>query len=333
MATSPIPRSLGGARGGVFYLHGTDELRKDAAARALAELHLDPATRDFNYDLLRGSDVGVETLATAVGTPPMMAEWRVVVLRETQALSGSPRARAILTGAAESPPPGLALILLASEPDSTARFYKDLKKLARSAEFRPPSPNDLPEWLIAWAQDVHGRELSEDAARALAQSVGGDLSLLAREIEKLATLVGEGQVITKEVVAAAGTRVPRQDRWQWLDLVGERRFREALGGLPVLLEQGESGVGLTAALGTHLLRIALALEGGVDALAPFLPGKQRFLAAKCEAQSRRWSRDALDDALAGLLEVDRLLKSQSMSDAHFLERWLLERIVALESAA
>jgi DNA polymerase-3 subunit delta len=131
MTASPIPGSLGDTRGGVFYLHGTDELRKEAAARALIELHLDAATRDFNFDLLRGSEVDTETLATVLGTPPMMAEWRVVLLRETQALASSPRARTMITGVASNPPPGLALILLSSEPDSTARFYKDLKKTAR----------------------------------------------------------------------------------------------------------------------------------------------------------------------------------------------------------
>jgi DNA polymerase-3 subunit delta len=239
----------------------------------------------------------------------------------------------MITGVASNPPPGLALILLSSEPDSTARFYKDLKKTARSAEFRPPTGNDLPDWLMGWSRDMHGRELAEDAARALAQAVGGDLSILTQELEKLATLVGEGELITKEVVAAAGTRLPHQDRWQWLDLVGEGKLEEALAGLPVLLQQGESGVGLTAALGTHFLRMGLVLEGGSAALTAILPRKQHFLVQRAQAQARRWNPESLSAALDGLLDMDRLLKSQSMSDAHFLERWLLERIVTLESAA
>ena len=73
--------------------------------RALMETHLDPATRDFNYDLLRGSEVDPETLASVLATPPMMAEWRVVVLRETERLAGSSKARDILLETAASPPP------------------------------------------------------------------------------------------------------------------------------------------------------------------------------------------------------------------------------------
>ena len=42
-----------GKRGGVFFLFGDEEFLKDEATDALIAAHLDPATRDFNYDELR----------------------------------------------------------------------------------------------------------------------------------------------------------------------------------------------------------------------------------------------------------------------------------------
>ena len=68
-------------KGGVFFLFGGDEFRKEEEARALVDWHLDPGTRDFNYDPMRGSEVSVEDMASILATPPMMAEWRVVLLR------------------------------------------------------------------------------------------------------------------------------------------------------------------------------------------------------------------------------------------------------------
>ncbi|NJD20250.1 MAG: hypothetical protein FIA95_13340, partial [Gemmatimonadetes bacterium] len=129
---------LAKARGGVFYLHGEDDFRKEEVVRALVDAHLDPATRDFNLDPLRGSEVDAETLASVLGTPPMMAEWRVVVLREVEGLAASARTRDILLANVARPAPGLALILSCRVPDgSKAKFYKDLERTARSAEFRP----------------------------------------------------------------------------------------------------------------------------------------------------------------------------------------------------
>ena len=72
---------------------------------------MEEATRDFNLDLLRGSEVNTETLASVIATPPMMAEWRVVVLREVEGLASSKHARDELVRIALEPPPGLALIM------------------------------------------------------------------------------------------------------------------------------------------------------------------------------------------------------------------------------
>src|SRR5436190_6559545 len=124
-----------GGRGGVFFVHGDDEFRKDEAVRALVAAHLEPATRDFNLDVLRGGDVDAERLASVLATPPMMAEWRVVVVREVEALVASPRVRDLLVALAGTPPAGLVAILVATVPKgSSAKFWKDLTVKARSLE-------------------------------------------------------------------------------------------------------------------------------------------------------------------------------------------------------
>jgi DNA polymerase-3 subunit delta len=323
--------------GGVFYLHGDDEFRKEEAARFLVEAHLDPATAAFNHDRMSGSELDVEDLASVVATPPMMAEWRVVVVRETEALASSSRARKVLLDAAESPPPGLALILVCTVPDgSKARFYKDLASRARDLAFRAVSPNDVPGWLVTRAKDVHGLEMTEEAARALGSAVGADLGVLARELEKLADFVGDGATVDRDAVEAAGTRLPRQDRWHWFDLVGERRFDEAVRTLATLLgQQGESGVGLVIGLATHLLRVGVVADRGVGALEGALPSHQKWLARKMgptlSRQARAWTPRELEAALEGLLRVDRLLKSSGLGDQSLIEEWLLtERVRADE---
>lgn len=333
MIPAGLRRGLGPEPGGVFFLHGSDAFRREEAARALVDAHLDPGTRDFNLDLLRGSEVDAETLAAVLGTPPMMAEWRVVVLRETEALAGSPRTREPLLQAARTPPPGLALILLCTIPErSSARFYKDLARLARSLEFQEMGTDDVPGWLIERARDHLGREMEEDAARALAQAVGAELAYLVQELEKLDALAEEGEPLTRAHVEAAGTRIPRQDRWAWFDGVAEKRYGESLAGLEILLQHGESGVGLTLGLATHFLRLGVVVDGGPAALEAVLPPHQKWLARRYASQARRWTGDEVAEAIQDLLGVDRLLKSATFSDQHLLESWLLKRM-SREAAA
>jgi len=326
MIPEALKASLGSQPGGVFYLYGDDEFRKEEAVRSLVAAHLDPGTADFNHDRLRGSETSHEQIASILGTPPMMAEWRVVVLRETEALAGSPRARDQLLAVAAAPPEGLVLILSCSVPaGSSARFYRELEQLGRSMEFRPVEGSDLPVWLMDRARSSHGIELAEDAARALAQGIGADLGLLENEILKLSGMVDPGGTVTLAEVEAAGTMIPRQDRWGWFDLVAERKTAPSLRGLRILLDHGESGVGLVIGLATHFLRLGLIRSGGTAALERSLPPRQGWLARKYGNQARGWSEEELRQAVEGLLRVDRLLKSSGFSDAHLLEAWLMER--------
>jgi DNA polymerase III subunit delta len=150
---------FGKTLGGVFYLHGEDHFRKEEAVRALVAAHLDPATRDFNLDPIRGTDVDAETLASLIATPPMMAEWRVIVLREVEGLASSKKARDELVRVTQDPPPGLALIMSCTVPvGSRAKFYGELAKHARSVEFKAITDADVPGWLMARAHDEHDVE-------------------------------------------------------------------------------------------------------------------------------------------------------------------------------
>jgi len=324
-----VERLLGGKApvGGAFYLHGDDAWMKDEVARRLVDLHLDPATADFNFDRLRGKDVDVEQLAAVLGTPPMMAEYRVVLLTEVEAFSNSKRAKKVLFDVVEAPPPGLALVMIGTRPSgSRAKYYGQLEKAATSAKFDPLAHDDVPGWLMERARERLGVEMEAEAARALGHAVGPNLGMLVQELDKLAGFVREGAPITRADVEAAGTYLPVQDRWAWFDLVGARDFDEALRTLPVLMSQGESGVGLVIGLSNHVLRLAVLRLAGPAALEQALPPHQRWLANRLKGQARGWSPEALESAVAGLRRADRLLKSAPLDDRAILEEWLLARL-------
>jgi DNA polymerase III subunit delta len=322
--TSPdkLARALdSGRRGGTFFLFGDEEYLREEAAAAIVTAHLDPATRDFNYDQLRG-DVEPETLASIAGTPPMMAEWRVVIVRDMQLLAANARGRAVIESLLERRVPDLVLVFMATLPDrSKAQIYERLKRDAVSVEFPLLSGADLPGWLMDRARR-DGLELETAAARALA-ATGSALGVLVQEIAKLADYAGDRKRITRDDVAAVVGAVPRQNRWDWFDLVGDARFRDARAAIPVLLDAGESGVGLVIGLGTQFLRLGIAAAGGERALGAALPPHQRWLAGRIAKQARRWQADAVEDAIDDLLRADRLLKSASLSERQVLEELLL----------
>src|SRR5690606_18081882 len=137
-----------------IFLHGPEEYLRERTVHAIVERILDPATRDFNFDQLRGSDVTPEGLASLLATPPMMATHRVVVLREVQGLGA--KAREVVEAVVARPYEGLVLVLTGTIPSgSKAKFYDVLKAEALSVEFKAVDPMDLPGWLIEHAEGEH----------------------------------------------------------------------------------------------------------------------------------------------------------------------------------
>ncbi len=319
-----LKRALGrGERGGVFFLHGEEDYLKEELAALLVAAHLEPGERDFNLDELRGTEVAAETLASVVQTPPMMAQWRVVLVRDAQGLAGSPAARGAVEGVLDRPVPGLALVLVAQIPDgSRAKFYTALKKQAVSVSLAPLSEGDVPGWLMARAK-ADGLALDPEAAQAMAAAVGTSLGVLSSELAKLREYVGDRSEIRRADVERVVGAIPRVNRWQWLDGVAEGRFARARADLSTVLASGDSGVGLVLALGAHFLRLALFQAGGAAALEAELPQRQRWLARKLASQARRWSPGALAGALDDLLRADRLLKSAPLGDDQIMEELLL----------
>lgn len=312
-----------GQRGGVFFLYGDDEFSREEAVARIIDAHVDPGTRDFNLDQLRGADLDGETLASLIATPPMMAEWRVVVVRDAQALASTPKMRAVIESVLDRPVPGLALVLSTQIPSgSKAKFYDTLRARAIAVEFPAVGAADLPGWLISRSESM-GVELEPGAGQALAAAVGSNLGAQVQELDKLREYVGDRRRITREDVEAVVGQIPRHNRWEWIDTVAEGKFAEARAALPVLLDGGETGVGLVLGLGTHFLRLAIAAAGGERALQAELPPRQQWLARRLTAQARRWRPATLDAALDDLLHADRLLKSSGIGDLPILEELLL----------
>ncbi len=306
----------------VIFLHGDEEYLRDEAARLVIASVLDPGMAAFNLDQLRGNDVTPESLASVVATPPMMAEYRVVVVRDVQGMS--PKVREVVEGMLDRPTEGVIVVLIGTIPaGSKAKFYDTLRKKALAVDFPALQAHDLPGWVVEHGREAHGVEIAIEAARALSAAIGSQLGVLSTEIEKAVAFAGDRKEITLDDIRAVGGYIPRVDRWGWFDKIGNREFAGALEDLPELLDSGENAVGLVIGMSSHLLKLGLASSGGDEGLQRVLRGNQRWLGQRLGPQARKWSPTSIDRALTDLLRTDRLLKSASLSDRQAMEELLL----------
>src|SRR5881397_3478635 len=171
----------------VYLLHGDEDVLKDEAIRALVDATVG-SSRDFNLDVRFAPDLTPEQFHALVNTPPMLAERRAVVVRGVEQLGKRKtklRDEVSRYLAAPNPSTLLALVFAADEePDA------ELVRASTAVELGPLPPERVQRWLQHRAGTL-GLTFEPDAATLMLEAVGNDLTTLARELEKLASLTAD----------------------------------------------------------------------------------------------------------------------------------------------
>ena len=308
-----------------YYLYGDDDYLKDEDVIRLVDTAVDPSTRDFNLESLRGAEVDAETLGSILGTPPMMAERRVIVVRDVGALKKD--ARAMLDAYLKKPAPDVLLILVAPAP---AKSDKALTNVAVAIEYRPLSGARIPKWIAYYVQHTLNATITDGAVTLLQEAVGTDLGQLKIELDKAVSYTGGGPINEAVVSAVVGVRAG-ETLGDFMDAVARRDAAAALAMVSVVLQQPKANAVTTVmALTSQTLALGwaqAARDRGANAgqlsadLFNLLKTSGSVYTGRswtefvgtCVRASSTWSPAAIDEALAALLEADASLKGPRLS--------------------
>ena len=333
-----------GAADPVYLLHGDEDVLKDEAVRALLTAAVDPAARDFNLDTRFAADLSVEAFHALVNTPPMLADRRAVVLRSVDQLGKrKSKLRDELLRYLEKPNPTTLLILIVAAGEDVD---PDLARRSTSVALGALEPERVPRWIAHRAAELT-LKLEPDAVNLLIAAVGNDLSALARELEKLASLAGDRPATAADVTALVGVR-RGETVHDLVDAALERQGARAAQLVePVLEQAGMSGVKIVTSLGTHLVGTALARAerergaGRVEdavfrhllAARPYGLRGYKDEAARWAQWSTLWTAAELSTALRRALAADRALKGTTVTDDRGIVTQLVLSFVATRREA
>ena len=314
-----------GSLDAVYYFFGEEDLLKEKALRQLIERAVDAELRDFNLDVRGGSDLDAATLTSLLGTPPLMADRRVIVIRDVPALRKD--ARSALDRYLQSPAKDAVVVLVApagSRPD------RALEERTTSVEFDAVPAERIPRWIVQHAATELGATITPAAADLLHRSIGSDLPVLASELDKLASYAGGVTIDESTVTAVAGVR-HGETLSDLLDRVAARDAAGALRLLPRILVQPKvSAVWIVMMLTIQTLAIAWGRARRDTGVSPSRvereildrfrsrewpwPGRPYGEAAKVWAASlEHWTLPSLEHALDVLLATDAALKETRLS--------------------
>jgi DNA polymerase III subunit delta len=239
----------------VYYLYGPEDVLKDEVVRLILDRALDPALRDFNFDQCSAGQLDPEAIGVLCSTLPMMAERRVVLVRDLEGWKRRPKTRAAFLEYLARPAAETVVILVQSsaepEPD------KELVRGAYAVSLNPLPDDRALKWLVRRGSEL-GVQLEDSAATHLLKAVSGDLGTVLSELRKLAALATDAPLTVDQVGAVLGVR-RGETIYDWRDAVFDADGGRAVALLTPLLEQpGVSGVKLITLLGTSLIGVGIA---------------------------------------------------------------------------
>ena len=162
-----------------IYLWGEEDVLKDEAVRAVLDHVVDPGLRDFNYDVRSAAQLDPDAVEALCTTLPMMADRRLVVIRDIEAWSKRARAKSAVVRYLEHPARETVLILVQGAPRREEDRHEadaDLARLTAAVEVARCSGKVAEKWVLKRAQE-RGITFDPEAARHLVSTVDGDLGI------------------------------------------------------------------------------------------------------------------------------------------------------------
>lgn len=304
-----------------YLLAGSEALLRDDALQAIETAVLANGPRDFNLDRLEVGKITPGRLEEALENLPVMAERRLVVLRETEGRGAKlDAAWGGVIGSWLSRVGGetaSVLVLISGKVDKRNKWVKDFRDPAVLVECDAPKKARELAGFLAQEARRQGLELESEAAALLADRVGPQLLLLRQEIQKAALLAGPGEAVTRKHVELAVSAVAEEPIWDLTDAIGQGRVADAVDLLSRLLAQGSAPPAILGALASHFRRLVRVGHGESIAGPP-------FVVRKLEQQARRYPSRRLVACLRAIHRADVELKGGSvMRSERALEQLVL----------
>ncbi|HME31168.1 MAG TPA: DNA polymerase III subunit delta [Terriglobales bacterium] len=313
--------------------------------------HLVPAdVRELSLYEMDLGETDLRQVLDHARTPSLMSPFQVFFIRGVKNLYGRGKHDEEFSAIKDyfkDPNPDALLIFVAdhinipadarrmdlTDRDRYERIRETLGEHCPVLEFARVDEGDAVKWAIDSANS-EGVKLDNDAARELVDSLGGDMMMVANELEKLVLFVGDKKRITLGDVETLVLAAKQRSFYELTDAISARDGARALAVLDAILSAGDgedAAIGHLYMLSRTFRQMLVILERNVrDSRALWQALWQGFRIPPFAAediirQARRYqSRRDLTAAIRRVARADLALRSNPPSKRLILENLVLD---------
>src|ERR1051326_930775 len=179
----------------LYLFYGEEDFLIEQAVNLLIGEAVEESTRSFNLDVVYGGETDARRIVSLASAFPMMADRRVVVVRDFEKTSN----RDSLEPYVDRPSPSTSLALVGSKPDMRLKLYKSIREHGVVIEMKQLYDNEIPGWIKRRVAEL-GKDISLEACQLMQLYVGRSLREIQNEIDKLFVYVGDQKKVGVEHV-------------------------------------------------------------------------------------------------------------------------------------
>lgn len=319
-----------GKPGRLYVFHGEETFLMNHYLSQLRKQLLDELTESFNYHRLNNENFQLQSFADAVENLPMMAEHTLVQVDDVDLFKlGESEREKIAQLLADIPDYCTVVFTYLTTAWKPDKRYKKLWEAVESGglivEFAKQDQKDLIAWVTRHFA-AKGKRISAHLCAYLIDITGGAMTALGGEIEKISAYSGADEICRADIDAVTE---PVLDAvvFQMTDLIGDRRYDQALLKLQQLFKMQQEPLAILGAVGGSLRRIGTArtlMEAGKgSAELQKLCGIPDYPARKAMEAARRFSGAFCAKAARLVLEADYAMKTSFDDSERILELLVL----------
>ena len=313
-----------------YLLAGAEPLLRDQGLAAIRAAVLSGSSDDFNLDCLDGEGLSPGRLLESVQTLPLMAEHRLVVVRDPQRIAHKNPREAIFDALVQTltelvEQTETVLVVTASNADSRLRWVKAFKGSAVKVDCAPPKSSKALVRFVETEAEAQDVTLESGVARELADRVGPHLLMLRGEIAKAALMAGQGQSVSLDHIRAGTCDLSERFLWDLTDPLCAGQAGQAIAQLTRLFASGYAPEAVLGSLAGHFRKLACIRGGGKISGSPFQLNKLK-------TQAARHSQRSLRTCLERIHQTDAALKGIGLTAKHLSRESTVESLVLELSA-
>lgn len=211
----------------IYLLQGEETYYLDALANEFEDNVIAESDRDFNHTVLYGAETDVPSIVSVAQQYPFMADRRLVLVRESQAIPRAKQELEKLAFYAQRPNEETTLVIVyKGEPFKASSLLLKAIKSSGGVVF---TSNRLKEYeLKGPVRDyVTGKKLGidDDAIEILTALVGSDLTKIFGEIDKMVIATGNKMNRINSALVRSMTGISKEfDRFELSKAIGRRDY-------------------------------------------------------------------------------------------------------------